>query len=120
MRPRSATHHRQAGLPAPVARCHPRWYRGPIVRGRRVFPAMLLGACAILVASGCGGGARQDAHEPKGTFAMRIVKASFPSKQAIARPSKLELQVRNTGAHTVPNVAVTLDSCSYTDHFPEL
>ena len=84
---------------------------------------MLLGAGGAfvgLLAGGCGSQGRQDAHEPKGTFTMQIVKASFPSKQAIARPSKLELQVRNAGAHTVPNIAVTLDSFSYTEHFPEL
>jgi hypothetical protein len=82
-----------------------------------------LGACcavAVLLASGCGQGSRQDAHEPAGTFAVAIVKASFPARQAIATPSKLELQVRNTGARTAPNVAVTLDSLNYTDTAPDL
>jgi hypothetical protein len=51
---------------------------------------------------------------------MKIVSARFPARQAVARPTRLELQVRNTGAHTVPNVAVTLDSFYYTEHFPEL
>lgn len=80
---------------------------------------MLLGACATLLASGCGV-ARQDANEPKGSFEMQVVHASFPANQAIARPTQLELRVRNTGAQTAPNVAVTLDSFYYTEHYPEL
>jgi hypothetical protein len=51
---------------------------------------------------------------------MQIVHASFPAKQSIARPTQLELRVRNTGSHTVPNVAVTLDSLEYTSTYPEL
>jgi hypothetical protein len=77
------------------------------------------GACVALLAGGCGG-ARQDAHEPKGTFTVRVVKASFPARQAVARPARLELQVQNTGAQTVPNVAVTIDSFYYTENYPEL
>jgi hypothetical protein len=80
---------------------------------------VLLGACATLAASGCGG-ARQDAHEPKGTFAMKVVRASFPANQAIARQTQLELAVRNTGTRTAPAVAVTLDSFYYTENYPEL
>jgi hypothetical protein len=70
-------------------------------------------------ASGCGA-ARQDAHEVKGAFTMKVVHSSFPPRQAIARPTRLELQVRNTGARSVPNVAVTLDSFYYTEKYPEL
>jgi hypothetical protein len=88
------------------------------VRGWRVFPVLPLGVCA-LIASGCGI-ARQDAHEAKGTFTMKVIDSSFPESQAIARPTSLELQVQNTSASTVPNVAVTLDSFYYTSHYPEL
>lgn len=70
--------------------------------------------------SGCGGGARQDASEKSGTYQVRVLRARFPLRQAVSRPTRLELQVRNTGAKTVPNVAVTLDSFYYTEHFPEL
>ncbi len=73
-----------------------------------------------MLASGCGSGARQDAHEVARTYEMKIIRASFPAKQFVARPTDLELQVRNTGARTVPIVAVTLDSLSYTEHYPEL
>jgi hypothetical protein len=92
-------------------------------RERSVTPAAVLTACAVLfaglVAGGCGA-AGQDAHEPKAAFTMQLVRASFPAKQAIARPTALELLVRNSGARTTPNVAVTLDSFYYTEHFPEL
>jgi hypothetical protein len=86
----------------------------------RVPLALTLASAGTLLAGGCGGGAKQTAREPGGTFAMKIVRASFPARQAVARPTTLELQVRNTGAHTVPNVAVTLDSLAYTENFPEL
>lgn len=51
---------------------------------------------------------------------MEVITASFPSKQSIARPTSFTLQIRNAGSATVPNVAVTLDSFYYTEHFPEL
>jgi hypothetical protein len=79
----------------------------------------LLCASAVLVGA-CGGGARQDAHEVARSYDMKVVRASFPAKQSIARPTSLELQVRNTGRRTVPNIAVTLDSFQYTENFREL
>jgi hypothetical protein len=84
---------------------------------------MLACACAAtvtLLASGCGGGARQDHSEPKGTFTMRVVRARFPAVQPIARETQFELWVRNTSASTVPTVAVTIDSFSYTATTPGL
>jgi hypothetical protein len=89
------------------------------VRERRVFPALALGACAALAASGCGA-ARQDVHEPNQTYAMRVLVSRFPRLQAIARPTSLLLIVQNTSPHTAPNVAVTLDSFYYTERYPEL
>jgi hypothetical protein len=77
------------------------------------------GVCVALLAVGCGG-TRQDAHEAKGTFAVQVVRAFFPAHQAIARQTHLLLQVRNVGAQTVPNLAVTIDSFAYTDTYPEL
>jgi hypothetical protein len=81
--------------------------------------AATMSACAAL-ASGCGGGSRQDAGEPKRSFTMEIVGASFPAKQAVARPARMLLRVRNTGTHTVPDVAITVDSFNYTATTPEL
>jgi hypothetical protein len=67
--------------------------------------------------AGCGG-TRLDAHEPKGSYDMAVVHASFPTAQAVARPATLDLQVRNTGTRTVPNVAVSVDSFNYRSTFP--
>ena len=98
-----------------------RWYRGPIVRGRRsVLGVGLAAAAASALLTGCGGGTRQDASERGGSFQLKVVNASFPVQQVIARPTKLELQVRNTGTHTVANVAVTVDSFNYTSNYPKL
>ncbi|MGA2452482.1 MAG: hypothetical protein ABSG93_03095 [Solirubrobacteraceae bacterium] len=76
-------------------------------------------ACALLIA-GCGGGARQDASEPAGTFAMKVVHASFPSAQSIARQTRFALEVENAGTRTVPDVAVTINSFDYTSTYPGL
>jgi hypothetical protein len=51
---------------------------------------------------------------------MAVVHASFPAVQPIARQTRLVMLVRNTGASTVPNVAVTLDSFNYASNYPEL
>jgi hypothetical protein len=83
---------------------------------------LLLGACGAggaLLATGCGG-AEQDAHEVKGTFAVQVVRAVFPAHQSIARQTAMALRVRNTGTQTVPNVAVTIDSFAYTNNYPGL
>jgi len=85
-----------------------------------VFPVVPLGVCATLLVSACGGAARQDAKEPAGSFTMKVLDASFPADQSISRPTRLQLQVQNTSTRTVPNVAVTLDSFYYTEHYPEL
>ncbi len=77
-------------------------------------------ATLALFVAGCGGGAGQDANEPSASYELKITHASFPTKQAVARQTKFELQVRNTGSHTVPNVAVTVDSFNYTSNFSEL
>jgi hypothetical protein len=85
---------------------------GPI----RFFTAA---ACALLLAA-CGGGSRQDASEPSGTYTVKVLRASFPAKQSIAKQTRMTLRVRNTGSRTVPNLAVTIDSFDYTSHYPEL
>ncbi|HWX97562.1 MAG TPA: hypothetical protein VNZ01_12025 [Solirubrobacteraceae bacterium] len=74
----------------------------------------------MLAASGCGGGSHLDAHEPSGTYPLEVVRAVFPAKQSIARPTAFALKVHNVGSSTIPNVAVTLDSFYYTEHYPEL
>jgi hypothetical protein len=69
---------------------------------------------------GCGGGSPQDAHEAQRSYAVQVTRASFPRAQAVARPASLELQVRNTGSRTVPNIAISLDSLNYASSYPNL
>jgi hypothetical protein len=66
--------------------------------------------CAALLVAGCGGGERQDANEPEGTYEVEVVDASFPTKQVLAKQNELAIEVRNTGQEALPNVAVTVDS----------
>jgi hypothetical protein len=75
--------------------------------------------CALGLAA-CGGGTRQDAGEPTGTYTVKVLDASFPAKQSIARQTSLSLSVRNSGSKAVPDLAVTLDSFDYTSDYPEL
>jgi hypothetical protein len=65
---------------------------------------------AAVAAAGCGGGTRQDANEPSGTFKVDVVSASFPSKQRLARQEQMVVEVRNADNRTIPNVAVTITS----------
>lgn len=68
----------------------------------------LVVAGAAVLAAGCGGGTRQDADEPSGTFKVEIVRASFPARQHIAEPVVMRLRVRNADSRSLPNVAVTV------------
>lgn len=81
---------------------------------------MPAGACLLLLASGCGGGSSQNAGETKRTYEMRIASASFPAKQATARPTEMSVRVLNESSHTVPSVAISVDSFSYVEKYPEL
>lgn len=68
------------------------------------------GLCAVAVlVAGCGGGTRQDADEPSGTFDVEVLTAKFPAKQKLARQEQLVVEVRNADDKTIPNVAVTID-----------
>ncbi len=133
MRQGYATASAPAPARRPVTARHSHWYRGAIVRGgrkgfarvlhrardvsHRVSRASALVLACALLAGGCGGGTRQDASEPSGTFAMKIVGARFPVAQTIARPTHMILLVRNIGPRTVPDLAVTIDSFDYTSDY---
>jgi hypothetical protein len=73
----------------------------------------------VVLASGCGA-AQRNVHEHTGTYTVEVLHAHFPAKQAIAQNERLALIVRNAGARTIPNVAVTLDSFYYTSTYPHL
>jgi hypothetical protein len=75
---------------------------------RRRVVAIGLGLVAALVA-GCGGGTRQDANEPSGTFPVAVVQASCPLKQHLARQARMVVAVKNSGTKTIPDVAVTVE-----------
>ena len=65
--------------------------------------------CTLLLLGSCGGGERQDANEPEGDFKVRVVDASFPSAQRLAKRSRLRITVENLEARrAVPNIAVTV------------
>jgi hypothetical protein len=72
--------------------------------------ALIAASAATLAVAGCGGGERQDAAEPSGTFEVDVVRASFPTKQHLAQSERFVIAVRNSGEKTVPNVAVTVSS----------
>jgi hypothetical protein len=70
----------------------------------------VVASLAAVALAGCGGGERQDANEPSGTFRVDVVRASFPTKQHLAEPERFVIAVRNAGDEAVPNVAVTVSS----------
>src|SRR5208283_3516471 len=80
--------------------------------------AAVLGAGALL--SACGSGSPQTAGEPKGTYEMKVLHASFPQSQAVARPATMELAVQNTGTTAVPRITVSIKSFNYKSTYPHL
>ncbi|HEV2974450.1 MAG TPA: hypothetical protein VGX69_05575 [Solirubrobacteraceae bacterium] len=90
------------------------------MRRSSVNAAAALGACVALIASGCGGGARQDAGEHARTYQLGLSGVSFQRHQSISKPTALRISVHNSDTRTVPNVAVTIDSFDYTERYPEL
>lgn len=85
------------------------------MRGRT---ATALGVVAV-VATGCGGGTRQDADEPSGTFKVDVVQASFPAKQRLAQQERMVVKVRNADTRTIPDLAVTVRSFSERQDRPD-
>jgi hypothetical protein len=63
-----------------------------------------LAAAALLGA--CGGGESADT-EPSGTFHVKVTDAEFPSLQHLGQTTLLQLDVRNTGDRTVPNLTIS-------------
>jgi hypothetical protein len=82
------------------------------VRSRSCAIIGTLGASLALAA--CGSGARQDAHEPKGNFAVQA-SATWETSQTLSQHTQLVITARNTGPKTVPNLAVTITDGNPTD-----
>jgi hypothetical protein len=92
------------------------------VRVGKLSPGVSLavgGAVLVVLVSGCGE-AQRNAHEAKHTYEVEVVRARFPAKQNVAHDTKLALMVRNAGAGTIPDVAVTVDSFYYASTYPHL
>src|SRR6266508_3212537 len=90
-----------------------RWARNVVIPSRAEMEGgkvlcIGLGAMALAVAAGCGGNEKQDANEPKGTYDVKVVSASFPSQQQLAEHATMKIVLRNDGTKTVPNIAVTV------------
>lgn len=64
-------------------------------------------AMAVLLAA-CGGSS-SDSNQKPGTYEVKVTSASFPPKQFVGQTSLLEIDARNTGEKTVPDLAVTID-----------
>ena len=64
----------------------------------------------MALASGCGGGTRQDAGESHATYPVAVPVASFPAHQSLAQRSEMRIAVRNVGQRTIPNVAATIET----------
>jgi hypothetical protein len=71
--------------------------------------ALSLAGLAALVA-GCGQPKvqEQDKDEPAGNYQVRLVSASFPQKQNLAKDSQMAIAVENAGTQRVPNINVTV------------
>ena len=69
----------------------------------------MLVVTTVLVA-GCGGGPRQDADEPSGSYKLEVAAAKFPASQSIAQDSRMIVTVRNDDTKAAPNVAVTVET----------
>jgi hypothetical protein len=69
---------------------------------------MLVFATALI--AGCGGGQRQDADEPSGSYKLEVTGAHFPASQSIAQNALMVVRVHNADTKAAPNVAVTVET----------
>jgi hypothetical protein len=91
------------------------------VRGRRrAIGALAAAGCAALFAAGCGGGNEQTHGEVAHTYKIEVLDITFKPEQAVGKPAKMRIEVRNVDTKTIPNIAVTIDSFYYTEKYPEL
>src|SRR4051794_14461822 len=91
----------------PMRYIRPRMRGKHLRRGSWPTAAALAG---VLLVAGCGGGARQDASEPKGSYRLEVADATFPASQAIAQSATMSIRVRNADSKAAPNVAVTVET----------
>jgi hypothetical protein len=78
--------------------------RGAILRRGTAATA----AASLLLASGCGGDARQDAADHDATYRVTVPHATFPARQSLATTTELRIAVHNDDGRTIPNLAATI------------
>jgi hypothetical protein len=78
--------------------------------------------CCLLgvSAAACGGGERQDADEPAGTYEVQVVTASFPEEQSISEEAPMRIVVRNASKQTIPDLSISLSGLSDRNPAPGL
>ncbi len=84
---------------------------------RPAVPCALIALPCCLLA-GCGA-TTQSSGEAAGRFPVRILSASFPAAQQVARPTTLSITVENAGPRTLPDVSLTLNSLTYRASHPK-
>jgi hypothetical protein len=81
---------------------------GSAAHRRKAALALTLAGGLVLAVSGCGGGEKQDAKEPKENFPVKLVSATFPQNQSLAKDSTMEIVVQNAGQKMIPTISVTV------------
>lgn len=62
-----------------------------------------------LALGGCGGGERQDANAPSGTWKVSVLEWHFPKDQPLGTPQNFTIKVRNDDSKTIPQLILTID-----------
>jgi hypothetical protein len=82
---------------------------GGLAAHRRTAALALSLTAASLLATGCGSTLKeQDKYEPNGTFPVRVLSATFPKNQHLAKDSVMQIRVVNAGEHRIPRLNVTI------------
>ncbi len=66
-------------------------------------------AAVALALAGCGGSGAPTP-ESSATYSVAIPVRSFPARQSLAEHVRLQLDVRNEGTRTIPNVSATIET----------
>jgi hypothetical protein len=69
--------------------------------------AAALAILLMLSVTACGGGSSSDANETAGTYAAKVTRAEFPTRQELGQTSLLRLGIRNEGRETIPALTVS-------------
>jgi hypothetical protein len=84
---------------------------GTLAAHRRIA-ALALSIALVGALAGCGGqivkGDPQDRAEAKGQFPLRVLSATFPGGQKLAKDSSMQIVVENAGQKRVPDINVTV------------